>query len=126
MGNSTARERFQQLAAERWAAVRASAPNAPWRGRHPAAELLEELADAMNYTLVWKSGDRQVSRDLLLAVESLGITVLTLLEQMQERGVDMTQWSFPSHRVQGESSPSSASFTPPISSEGNSPRRDTR
>lgn len=118
------RERFQRLAAHRWQTVRAANPTAPWVGRHPAVELLEEMADALNYVKVWRAGDPQVSRDLMLAVEALGTTAQSLVEQMTERGVDLTQWSFPSHRAAALLS--SALSTLPPSSEANSPRRDSR
>jgi hypothetical protein len=117
------RERFQQLAAHRWQSVRQANPTAPWVGRHPVMELLEEMADGYNYVLAWRAGDHRVSRDLLLAMEALGTTVQSLVEQMEERGADLASFTFPSHRAPYLSS---ASSTPPPSSEDNSPASGSR
>ena len=89
----TAKDRFNQLCVDRWN-TGAIEYGAEWSGRHPLWEMVEELADAMNYAMVAKHEDRAgIPKDLLLAVESLGTTVMTYVTALEERGMDPTaQW----------------------------------
>lgn len=83
---TTARDRFNDLCATRW--HQGELEYGPeWKGRHPLWEMLEEVADAMNYAMVAK-GDSPASvpKDLLLAVEALGTTVVTYLQALEAQG----------------------------------------
>lgn len=84
-----ARQRFNTLAHERWTQGRALYGD-QWKGRHPLREMAEEMADAFNYLLVWRSARGRVTVDMIQTVEALGATVMAMMADLEADGVDLT------------------------------------
>lgn len=92
-----ARDVFQAMAQGRWDEGR-KAYGPTLSMRHPAMEALEEVTDAYNYVRLLPPN--LINRDLVLAVEALGVTMTLLVAKLKDAGVDLAQF------------PSSASSTP--------------